>query len=190
MVKNLITALIAVLFIIIGGGAGYLLRSAGGGGDSTAAKADSHADVQEKAHGDAADAKDAGVPASPATAGAKDETGAGAKAGEPTTYFKFSREFVVPLITNERVSSLVILNINLEVDSRKADKLFQKEPILRDTIMTTLIGIAGDGRTFQTMTSIENYETLRSMIALDLQKRLPDDGILNVLILDLARQDL
>jgi flagellar basal body-associated protein FliL len=188
--KNIITALVAVVFIVIGGVVGHMLR--GGSGDAEAATAakkddghgekaedgDSHApkEKEKDSHGGDKKAK-------------KDGHGASAGSSE-SAYFKFSREFVVPMIQNERVSSLVILNINVESDAAMSDKLFSQEPVIRDVIMTTLIEISGDGKTFQSMTSIENYETLRSLILVALQKKFPDMGIKNILILDIARQDL
>jgi flagellar basal body-associated protein FliL len=188
--KNLITALVAVVFIVIGGVVGHMLR--GGSGDAEAATAakkedaqgdkdeggDSHApkEKEKDSHGGDKKAK-------------KDGKGASTDSSE-SAFFRFSREFVVPMIQNERVSSLVILNINVESDAATSDKLFSQEPVIRDVIMTTLIEISGDGKTFQSMTSIENYETLRSLILVALQKRFPDMGIKNILILDIARQDL
>lgn len=190
--KNMVPAIIAVFCIVIGGLAGHMLRSSG------SADAATMVDTADSAHssedGSAGEGEGhGGKPAGGSHGGDKKAKGGdhGApKAKGSVAYFKFTREFVVPLIEKERVSSLVILNINLEVDTSVAERLYLKEPVLRDSIMTTLVEIAGDGRTFQTMTSIENYETIRSMVLIDLQKRLPDDGILNVLILDMARQDL
>lgn len=189
--KNIITALVAVIFVVIGGVVGHMLR--GGSGEAAAAS-----DANTKEHGDEK-AKDDGHGA-PKEKEKKDSHGGDKKSGKDShggsggssdvTYFRFSREFVVPIIRNERVSSLVILNINIEADAAHSDKLFSQEPMLRDIVMTTLIEISGDGRTFQSMTSIENYETVRSLILGNLQKKFPDMGIKNILILDIARQDL
>lgn len=188
--KNIITALVAVIFIIIGGVVGHMLR--GGSGDAEAAPA-----VKEEGHGDKKESADGGHGSKEKE---KDSHGGDKKAKKDghgsssastgSAYFKFSREFVVPIIQNERVASLVILNINIESDAAMSDKLFSQEPVIRDVVMTTLIEISGDGRTFQSMTSIENYESLRSLILAALQKKFPDMGIKNILILDIARQDL
>ena len=186
--KNLITALVAVVFIVIGGVVGHMLR--GGGGNAEAATAAK----KDDGHGEKAEAGDSHAPKEKDAHGGEKKAkkdGHGASSGSSgSAYFKFSREFVVPMIENERVSSLVILNINVESDAATSDKLFSQEPVIRDVIMTTLIEISGDGKTFQSMTSIENYETLRSLILVALQKKFPDMGIKNILILDIARQDL
>ncbi|OZB16889.1 MAG: hypothetical protein B7X53_07855 [Hyphomonas sp. 34-62-18] len=190
--KNIITALVAVICVVIGGVVGHMLR---GGGGATA----SAAEVSAKEHGGEKSEEDGhGAPKEKEKKDAhggdkkagKDGHGGGSSASGGSTYFRFSREFVVPIIQNERVASLVILNINIEADAAASDKLFSQEPVLRDVVMTTLIEISGDGRTFQSMTSIENYETVRSLILGNLQKKFPDMGIENILILDIARQDL
>ena len=63
------------------------------------------------------------------------------------------------------------------------------EPKIRDNIMTTLIELSNDGQTFDNITDVESYETLRAMILLNLQK-VVTSGIQNVLIVDIAQQDL
>ena len=55
--------------------------------------------------------------------------------------------------------------------------------------MTTLIKLSSGGRTLYSITEVENYETLRSTILANLRNEVPH-GIHNVLILDMARQDL
>jgi hypothetical protein len=86
-------------------------------------------------------------------------------------YFKFTREFIVPVMHDRKVESLVILNINLEADSSISQKLFSMEPKIRDNIMTTLIELSNDGRTFENITDVESYETIRAMVLMNLQKR-------------------
>jgi flagellar basal body-associated protein FliL len=93
------------------------------------------------------------------------------------------------MIEDDRVQSLVILNLNLEVDTSISQELFSKEPVLRDNIMTTLVKLSSGGRTLNSITDVDNYETLRAMILTNLQNEIPN-GIHNVLILDMARQDL
>jgi flagellar basal body-associated protein FliL len=112
-----------------------------------------------------------------------------ARATGDVVYFKFTREFIVPIMHDRKVESLVILNINLEADSSVSQKLFSMEPKIRDNIMTTLIELSNDGRTFENLTDVESYETLRAMVLLNLQKAVPT-GIQNVLIVDIAQQDL
>lgn len=192
--KTIIPALVAALFIALGSVGGFFLKSSssadaavaapeGAGHGKEGAEGGHGKDKKEDGHG--ASKKD-GHGASKKGGGGH---GAGAADSGNLTYYRFTREFVVPMIEDERVQSLVILNLNLEVDSSLSRELFSKEPVLRDNIMTTLIELSSGGRTLNSITDVENYETLRSMILENLRKEIPE-GIHNVLILDMARQDL
>jgi flagellar protein FliL len=104
------------------------------------------------------------------------------------SFYKFSREFVVPIIRDSRVDALVILNISLEVEGDTAQKLFTLDPKLRDNIMSTLIVLSNEPGLFDNMTQVENYERIRSQVLENLRNVIPE-GINNVLILDFAKQD-
>ncbi|WP_084395907.1 flagellar basal body-associated FliL family protein [Henriciella aquimarina] len=185
--KQLFPALIAALFIAIGGAGGYFLKSMMSAPSSSASASDHAAAADGGSHDGE---KSGGHGEAEKKAEKKDSHGGGGdSASGEYSYYKFTREFVVPMIENDRVKSLVILNINLEVDTAVEQELFSKEPVLRDNIMTTLIKLSNDGKTFESLSRVENYETLRSMILSNLREEV-EEGIHNVLILDMARQDL
>lgn len=181
--KLIVTSLVAIVFVALGSFAAIVVKSATQASASTAkvAKDDHGADRAEN-HGDhkpdkkKAKKDDHG-----------DDHGSGSSSGG--SYYKFSREFVVPIMRGGQVTSLIILHINLETDSSTADKLFADEPKLRDNIMTTLIGLSNDGVTLEQPTEIQNYETIRASILTNLQDSI-DEGIQNVLIVDMAKQNL
>jgi hypothetical protein len=198
--KNIIAAVIAIVCILAGGVGGYFLRSMSGGGAAAESHGeepakDGHAAKDEKKddHAKKPDKKDSHGKESKDGHGKESKGGHGedAAAGEggSVVYFKFSREFIVPIIRQGRVDSLVILNLSLEADSSIDQKLFEMEPKLRDNVMTTLITLSNDGTTFESMTDVENYETIRSMVLMNLQT-VVSTGIENVLIMDLAKQDV
>lgn len=177
--KNAITALILAVCVIVGGISGNYLKSFLASGETvsgseagaapgqvTTSNKDNPSNDQTKGH-------DSGKKESP----------------QDVIYYKFSREFVVPVLSDGKVASLVILNINIEADSDVSQQLFSLEPKLRDRIMTALIKLSGDGQTLQNLTNAENYETIRSILLMELKEVVPN-GIENVLILDLAKQDL
>lgn len=194
--KHIVTALIAIACIIAGGVGGHFLRS------GSAAKPAGEAHGEEKparehgkekadAHGksskeDSHGKSDSHGKEAKAKGGHGKETAAG---GSQVIYYKFSREFVVPVIRNNHIDSLVILHLSLEADSAISQRLFEMEPKLRDNIMTTLITISNDGRTFETITDVESYESIRSLVLMNL-KTVVSSGIHNVLIMDMARQDV
>eukprot|EP00558_Chaetoceros_sp_UNC1202_P006550 CAMPEP_0197250620 /NCGR_PEP_ID=MMETSP1429-20130617/53612_1 /TAXON_ID=49237 /ORGANISM="Chaetoceros sp., Strain UNC1202" /LENGTH=66 /DNA_ID=CAMNT_0042712487 /DNA_START=1 /DNA_END=197 /DNA_ORIENTATION=- len=63
---------------------------------------------------------------------------------------------------DQRVSSLVIININLESSEDGLSKLFSLEPKLRDSIMTTLIKLSNERGILDSATAGDNYETIRA----------------------------
>lgn len=186
--KNIITVIITIVCIVLGGFGGNLLRTMAAGSSQPAT---------ETGHAEGASEAEDGEHLPGDKAAKKDDHGkkSGTKEGEPgdtaeaVIYYKFTREFVVPIIRNGRVSSLVILNLNLEADASMERKLFDMEPKIRDNIMTTLITLSNDGTTFESMTSVKNYEAIRSAVLMNLGS-VVKDGIRNVLIVDLAKQDI
>ncbi len=181
--KLILTSVVAIIFIALGSFAGVMLKtpsSAAAGVEKVEAK-DDHGDDKEKKRKD-----DHGDKKKDAKKGDKYAKSGGSGS---TEYYKFSREFVVPVMRNDQVKSLVIIHINLEADSSTVDDLFSEEPKLRDNIMTTLIGLSNDGRTLEEPTQIDNYEMIRSMVLMNLKESVTD-GIKNVLIVDMAKQDL
>lgn len=186
--KTIITAVIAIVCVVAGAAGGHFLKTGGGGSAAaeTASDSDKHEEASDKDdHGKSE--KSHGGGDSHSKGGHGDNKGK-ASGGE-ANYFRFSREFVVPLMRNERVASLIILNISLETDNSVTDKMFLMEPKLRDNIMTTLVHLSNDGSTLSALTSVDNYERVRAMILNNLENVVPS-GIQNVLILDAGKQDL
>lgn len=170
-----IPALIVVAGVAAGGTAGAFLKASNA---PTPAPAE-QASEQKSDTGHAA----------PKSSDHTSKSGSYDKPDSAASYFKFSREFVVPIMRDGTVQSLVILNINLEVDDDASLNLFSMEPKLRDNIMTTLVALSTDGRTFETMTTVDSYESIRAVVLANLSNVTPK-GIRNVLILDAAKQDL
>lgn len=178
--KLIVTSLVAIIFVAAGSFAAVVLKTPSEASASYAEAGDG--EHHDDDHGDDHGKK-------PKKADTHDD-GHGSKASSGSSaYYKFSREFVVPIMRGGQVTSLVILHISLETDSATSEKLFSEEPKLRDNIMTTLIGLSNDGRTLEEPTNISNYETIRSMILMNLKDSI-DDGIQNVLIVDMAKQNL
>jgi flagellar basal body-associated protein FliL len=186
--KSIITVIITIVCIVAGGFGGNLLRTMTSGSSEPEAEA-GHAGGAaegEKGEDDHAEKKDEHAKKPDKKDGKHGKDGGAAPA---VIYYKFTREFVVPIIRDGRVSSLVILNLNLEADASIERELFDMEPKLRDNIMTTLITLSNDGTTFESMTSVKNYESIRSLVLQNLGS-VVKEGITNVLIVDLAKQDI
>lgn len=183
--KNIIGAVGVALFAVAGGVGGQMLK-----GDPTD-KVEHAGEKQSDGHGsDHGEKKDGHGGAGHAEKKADDHGGGhGSESSADVQYFTFSREFVVPIMANQRVESLVIVNINLEAQSSVMEKLFSVKPKLRDNIMTTLVSLSNDGKTLVEPTSVDSYETIRSVILMNLNSVVAT-GIENVLIMDMAKQDL
>ena len=187
--KNIIGAIVVVVCIVAGAIGGNFLNG-GGGADAAATHDDGHAKEAKDSHAKDSHGKDShGGDSHGKSAKKKDGHGGGYGGGDGSYYYKFSREFVVPIMREGRVKSLVILNINLEADNSISQELFSMEPKLRDNIMTTLVTLSNDGATLENITDPESYETIRSMVLYNL-KDVINKGIKNVLILDMAVQNM
>lgn len=176
--KLIITSVVAIIFIALGSFAGVMLKPVAEVSANTP-----HADAGDYA-GDKKD--DHGGEKKAAKKG--DKYDKAASSGE-SAYYKFSREFVIPIMRGGQVKSLVILHLSLETDPSISEQLFTEEPKLRDNIMTTLIELSNDGRTLEELTTVNNYETIRAMVLMNLNDAVSDQ-IKNVLIVDVAKQDL
>lgn len=180
--KSIITAVIVGVGAAAGTFGASMLKGSpeAPSGHDMADKADDHAgDKHDAGHGEA----------KPKPKKGKDGHGKESKSDGSTSFFSFSREFVVPLLTDGQVDSLVIINISLEVSPELSSKLFSMEPKLRDNIMTTLVGLSSDDETFRQLTTVRNYENIRSLVLANLRDEISRD-IESVLIMDIARQDI
>lgn len=192
--KHIITALIAIACIVAGGVGGHFVRSMSTAPPAGKQEGGHEADIHGKEKADShTEADSHAKPEKKDSHGKekKDKGGHGKAeaSSSDVMYYKFSREFVVPVIRNNRVDALVILNLSLESDAAISQKLFEMEPKLRDNIMTTLITLSNDGHTLDNLTDVESYESIRSMVLMNL-KTVVSSGIHNVLIMDVARQDI
>jgi len=105
-----------------------------------------------------------------------------------STYMKFKRQFVVPVMKGGRIESLVLLNLNLELGPDAPSNAYTLEPKLRDSIMRELLALSHSGVFANDLTSADTYDKLRAALLLASESVITE-GVENVLILDLARQD-
>lgn len=101
--------------------------------------------------------------------------------------FTFGRQFIVPVIKNNRPHSLIILDINIEIDDTIKDTAYSREPILRDAFLSVLLGLADKGVLIKATTDAEALAQIKSAL-LKPSKNILGDGATNVLILDIGVQ--
>lgn len=184
MLKMIVPAILVLVASAAGGFGAQFLK---GGNDAAAASIEAEGEHAEGEHADDEHGDEKKEKKDDAKAKG-DGDGYGSPQG--STFFKFSREFIIPIMRGSQVKSLVILNINLEASASSAGTMFTQEPKIRDRIMGTLIAISNDGSTLENLTQVENFETIRTLILTDLQYMFPDQEITNVLILDVGKQQL
>lgn len=108
---------------------------------------------------------------------------------ETTGFMKFSRQFVVPVVSRDNVSALVIIDINLELDPSATENAYSREPKLRDALLKTLLQLSNEGAFGKGILEEENLTEVRTRLLGSVQKILNDD-VVDVLILNVARQDI
>ncbi len=126
-----------------------------------------------------------GDPNAHATAGA--DTGQD-KNPPAAAYVKLNNQFVVPVVTGDRISSLVVMSLSLEIDEGGQEAVFQREPKLRDAFLQVLFDHANAGGFDGAFTASGKMVALRDALLEAAQKTL-GALVANVLIVDLVRQD-
>lgn len=107
---------------------------------------------------------------------------------KPRDYVKLPNQFVVPILENGRVQSLVILSLSLEVPVGGSEQVYAREPKLRDGFLQAMYQHANNGGFRGNFTESSNLEPLRRAL-LEVAQSVLAEGVSDVLISDLIRQD-
>ncbi len=103
-------------------------------------------------------------------------------------FVKLTNQFVVPVVEAERVTSLVILSLSLEVTAGSTETVYAQEPKLRDAVLQMLFDHANTGGFRGSFTDADNLVILRRGL-LEVVQAILGDLVTNVLITDIVRQD-
>lgn len=104
-------------------------------------------------------------------------------------YVKMSNQFVVPLVKEGNVSALVVLSLSVEVMPGAREQIFAREPKLRDSFLSVLFDYANIGAFDGEFTDVSSLDQIRSSLK-KAAKRDGSDDVTDILILEIARQDL
>lgn len=167
MFGKILPLVLAFAGLGIGSGAGLFMRPA--------SDAEDH-DASANAHGIADDH----------SKGGHTET-AEADAGAPE-YVKMNNQFVVPVVHDGHVVSLVVLSLTLEVDVGATEYVYQREPKLRDAFLQVLFDHANVGGFSGSFTDGSNLVVLRTSLK-EAAALVIGAVVSDVLITDIARQD-
>lgn len=110
--------------------------------------------------------------------------------GEPSVeYVKLNNQFVVPVVEQGQIASLVILSLSLEVRIGGTEKVYKVEPKLRDSLLQVLFDYANSGGFRGAFTETANLDELRRAL-LESARQIMGSEVTAVLISDIVRQDM
>ncbi len=191
MIGKILFPVMLIVVVILGGVGADFLRSNSGGDDTSHASAkDDHGKPSKKAkddHGKKDDGHSKKKKKKKKKKGGHGDEDAGTSSGA-MSYLTFKRQFVVPVVKKGKIESLVLLNLNLELNEAAPEDVHSFEPKLRDAIMRSLLSLSHNGAFTGDLTNTETYDQIRDNL-LSSVKHVITNGIESVLILDISRQD-
>lgn len=108
---------------------------------------------------------------------------------EVIEYVKLNNQFVVPIVVDERVASLIVISLSIETTDARKDDVLRKEPKLRDSFLQVLFTHANLGGFKGEFTRVDKLNSLRRLLLEVAQRDVGKDAVYDVLILEIARQD-
>ena len=178
MIAKLLPVVLALVGSGAGVGTGLFLRPPPAAVEQ--ANGDDHSAIDEKhdEHGDVHDSAD--------DHGDKDDHG---EKSDGPEYVEMSNQFVIPVVNDENLSSLMILSLSIEVAAGMQEKVFSYEPKLRDSFMQVMFDHANTGGFSGAFTDASTLGSLRTALREVAQRDVGLKNVLDVLILEIARQD-
>lgn len=208
--RKLLPVILIFLGLAVGAGAGIALQprpaaeshaatgsdaAAADHGTSDDATGDHGAAPSSDAHADEAapGGDDHGAAAKPVDDGSIEvvggaDDGHGGSASGGMEYVKLSNQFVVPLVENGQVESMMVLTLSLEVKVGGGDAVYAREPKLRDALLQVLFDHANADGFRGRFIDAEAMQPLRRALREAAMKVLPDT-VNDVLISDIVRHD-
>ncbi|MEJ6393027.1 flagellar basal body-associated FliL family protein [Gymnodinialimonas sp. 2305UL16-5] len=110
-------------------------------------------------------------------------------ANENTEYVRLNNQFVVPIVREGSVRSLVVMGITIETQAGQSSIVFTQEPRLRDTFLRVMFAHANTGGFDGIFTEAAAMAPLREGLLEAAEGILGRAVVYDVLITDLTRQD-
>lgn len=104
-------------------------------------------------------------------------------------YARMNNQFVVPVVFNERVASLIVMSLSIEVEVGGREAVFAHEPRLRDAFLQVMFDHANMGGFSGAFTASANMRLLREALK-NAADSVMNGHITDVLIVDIVRQDV
>jgi hypothetical protein len=106
-----------------------------------------------------------------------------------TEFVKLNNQFVVPVVTRDRVSAMVVMSLSIEIAQGNSEIVYTREPKLRDGFLQVLFDHANLGGFEGEFTNANNMDVLRMSLR-DVATLVLGDAARGVLITEIARQDV
>lgn len=107
---------------------------------------------------------------------------------EASEFIKILPQFVIPVIKNNNITSLVVLSLEIEADESFAPIVVRNEPKLRDAILQALFEYANIGGFDGSFTDTNKILVLRSRLT-EVAQAMLGPQVRRILVTDILRQD-
>lgn len=104
-------------------------------------------------------------------------------------YVKLNNQFMVPIVTDEIIRAMVVMNLSVEVMAGQGEVVYSREPKLRDAFLQVLFDHANIGGFKGEFTNAKNLNTLRNALT-EVAQSIAGKNVTGILITDIARQDV
>lgn len=111
------------------------------------------------------------------------------EAEETLEYVKLNNQFLIPVVADEMVQSLVVMTLSVEVKAGQGEVIYSREPKLRDAFLQVLFDHANIGGFRGEFTNAKNLDVLRGALT-EVAQTIAGDSVNGILITDIARQDV
>lgn len=119
------------------------------------------------------------------------DSGHGASGGHgaeaDTEFVKFSNQFVIPVMGETSVESMVVLSLSIETATGSKEAIYQREPKLRDAFLGVLFNHASAGGFDGNFVNSAALDTLRDLLR-ETARDTVGPVVKDVLIVDLVKQ--
>lgn len=118
-----------------------------------------------------------------------DDHGDAQTENELNEFVKFSNQFIIPVMGDDRVENMVVLSLSLEVTAGSMEAIYAREPKLRDAFLQVLFNHANAGGFDGNFVDTVTLKHLRSALLEAADKQVGDLAV-DVLIVDLIKQSV
>jgi len=104
-------------------------------------------------------------------------------------FVKINNQFVIPVVKDTKVTSLVVMSLNVEVEQGNREVVYEQEPKLRDEFLQVMFNHANHGGFEGVFTQANRLETLRIALR-EVAIGVLGEVVHDVLVTNIVRQDV